>query len=283
MGHHRPKRHEAPARRERALAFKSPLSTTLHVCCAPDAAQLARCLASSPPPPPAPPTPPRAFAPGPSAPPGSAPGSALTWPRRQQRAQQVVARGSRLSIAASPARAARCAEAVDAVRPRRGAGLGWPRLPHRLRVRRAGTGQESGSRGAEQAGRRPGCWRRGGDHGQPREGAQRFRGSAPRAATEHAQSPSRAGGRGSRGREAPRRSRVEAGVGGRGRVKSAARAAVGREGGGRGGAQVICSGVDPGGEARGTGVGEPQTCQWDSRRVLKWRARCIPRSLPRDL
>lgn len=52
--------------------------------------------------------------------------------------------------------AARSAAAVGAVRPGTEAGQGWPRLPHWLRAGRGGGGQESGSRGAEQAGMHPG-------------------------------------------------------------------------------------------------------------------------------
>lgn len=191
MGHQRPQRHEAQLG-ESVYFHSSPLSVhnPTCVCCASDAAQLALRLASSPPPP----SSPRAFASGPAAPPGSAPGSAAhlaaaaagrsAGPSAQQSA--LHRRLPRLGL--------RAPEALDAVGPRRGAGQRWPRLPHRLRARVGGDGAgiwvapreasraAPGVAGGEEA--------TAGGRGRARGGG---RGSAPRAATEHAQCPSWAG------------------------------------------------------------------------------------------
>lgn len=212
---------------ERACTFIQvpSRSTALRFCCAPDAAPLARCLASSPPPLSAP----RAFAPGPSAPGPAAHLAAAA----AGRSAGPGTRQSALHLCLSQARAARSAEAVDAVRPRRGAGQGWPRLPHWLRVREGGdpagiwvawseaSRDAPGAAGGEAATT--------GSRGRARRG---FRGSAPRAATEHAQSPSRAGAAQQKGSRCPAPESGAGGGAGGGRVKSAAPAAVVREGGG---------------------------------------------------
>lgn len=156
---------EAPAPRQRALSFQPLSSHSPDLSAAPQTQRSSQGAASSSPPP----CSPRAFAPRPSAPPGSAQARRLT--RTPAAAGSSAGPGARRpGLHARPPQAlglrARRRRWTRSVRPPRRGCTGWPRLPHWLRARAgrggggpgiwvAGSGASREAPGRPAAGRRP--------------------------------------------------------------------------------------------------------------------------------